>query len=163
MLPLSILGGALIISVGLYLGLSSRAAPPTPATSAVQSPTGTATTAAPTADPYRAPDAPPQPASSVRPISASQAEAEKAIASLRKEITDHCWAPHKGDDGIPKKLKFIYSGSFDATGIEVARGLSEERGAVWGPVSTCARDLKMNLKIPAPGTVLNVTIPFEVP
>jgi hypothetical protein len=105
----------------------------------------------------------PAPAASVRPRAVAQADAAKAIESLRQTIKTRCFDPHKNDPGAPATVKLTYSGVFDGQGVEIARGLSDTRGAYFAPVSKCARELPLDLKIPPPGANIQVEIPFEVP
>jgi len=168
MTPASILVGAAIIALGLYFGLRARA----PATTAPSAPSPTSPSAEPSgsaapvssesARPPKSADAP-APVVSVQPRSVAQADAAKAIESLRQTIKLRCFDPHKSDPGAPPSVKFTYSGGFDAQGVEVARGISDMRGAFFAPVSKCARELPMDLKIPPPGANVSVEIPFEVP
>lgn len=85
------------------------------------------------------------------------------IAALAQRTSKECYAPLKGQPGTPPKVKFVYSGSFDPTGKEVARGISEDREANSTKVAACLRAFKMDLEIPPPGQYVNVTVPFEVP
>ena len=168
MTPASILAGSAIIALGLYFGLRARApaaalpsSPPAQIPSAEPS-SSAAPVSSESAPPPKGADAP-APAVSVRPRSIAQADAAKAIESLRQTIKIRCFDPHKNDPGAPASVKFSYSGGFDAQGVEVARGLSDTRGAFFAPVSKCARELPMDLKIPPPGANISVEIPFEVP
>lgn len=168
--PHAILVGSVVIAAGLYFGLRRDAVPP-PAPSA--NPTGTAAASVaptnsaaviPTTSPLdSSPPASPPPASSARPQTAIDADVAKAIAALAQRTSKECYAPLKGQPGTPAKVKFVYSGSFDPTGKEVARGISEDREANSPMVAACLRAFKMDLEIPAPGQYVNVNVPFEVP
>jgi hypothetical protein len=166
--PASILVGSGIIALGLYFGLRARA-PTAISPGAASPPSRSAEPSASDAPPSSESAAPPKradapaPPASVRPRSVAEADAAKAIESLRQTIKTRCFEPHKNDPGAPKSVKLNYSGGFDAQGVEVARGLSDTRGAYFAPVSKCARELPMDLKIPAPGVSISVEIPFEVP
>ncbi|MFO0617302.1 MAG: hypothetical protein U0414_32195 [Polyangiaceae bacterium] len=162
-----------MIAMGLYLGLrrDPPSAPSTPPTTAAAPPTASgapASSAAPpasTAAPAIAPSAAPAPSSapSARAKDEVDADVAKAIEQLKQRTAKECYAPVKGQPGVPATVKFIYSGSFDPKGDEVARGISEDRTATAPKVAACLRAFKMDLKIPAPGAYVNVNVPFEVP
>ena len=164
-IPLSILVGSLIVATGAYLGLREHAtasplsSPTSPTASLTPFPTGTALEPfIPSASARVAPSALPAP-SNVE----TGAEVKKAVEDLRKQIVKSCWVPHEHDKEIPKHLKLIYSGAFDAAGNEIGRGLSDSREAYYLPLSTCARSLPMNLRIAAPGKNISVAEPIEIP
>lgn len=172
--PIAIVVGAIIISLGLYFGLHRDAAPPASAPSASAGsapivPVSSASAAAVASTTAPRPDAstPPSPSATADASARSKAtidsDVAQAIEKLKQRTVKECWLPLKGQPGLPAKVKFVYSGSFDPTGKEVARGISEDREANAPKVSACLRSFSMELTIPAPGQYVNVNVPFEVP
>lgn len=165
--PHAIFAGSIVIAVGLYFGLRRDSPPP-----ALPPPAPTtSSTAAPASS--VSPAAPPLPPSVVPPVAVTapsaraqptiDADVAEAIERLKQRTVKECWRPHAGEPGMPPKVKFIYSGSFDPSGVEVARGISDDRAANSPKVSACVRAFKMDLTIPPPGAYQNVNVPFEVP
>lgn len=170
--PHAILAGSVVIAIGLYLGLR-REPPPRESMSAPASTTTppTSSDGGPSAAPQPSvaplPSALPTPTPSLAPSARAQttidADVAHAIETLKQRVVRECWTPHVGEPGMPPKLKFVYSGSFDPSGVEVARGISEDRVAQSAKVAACLRGFKMDLAIPPPGAYQNVNVPFEVP
>lgn len=163
--PHAILGGSVIVAIGLYFGLRREPPPaaPPPSSSTAALAVSSSSAAPFPAVPSSAVPVAPAPTPSARADAAIDEDVAKAIEELRARAAKECWAPHKSDPGVPSKVKLVYSGSFDAGGTEVARGLSEDRAAAAPVVAACIRAFKMDLKIPAPGRYVNATVPFEVP
>ncbi len=157
--PLSILGGSAIIALGIYFGLrerpvivgttgaSSSASAASPSASAAPTGSAVATTSAP----------------AVAPSAVVDGEVKKATSALAKTMSERCYAPHANDKEIPKHIHIIYSGTFDAAGKEVARGISDSREDAYPPVSRCLRELPMDLAIAPPGRSVNVIEALELP
>jgi len=164
-----------VIAIGLYLGLRRDPAPlPAPSASTpapVASPGASLGSTTPTVLTPGATLTTPTPVTSNTPVVAPSARVQadvdadvaKAVESLKQRVVRECWAPRKAEPGMPAKVKFVYSGSFDPAGVEVARGISEDRVASSPKVAACLREFKMDLAIPAPGAYVNVNVPFEVP
>ncbi|NUO47893.1 MAG: hypothetical protein HOV80_03455 [Polyangiaceae bacterium] len=152
----------MIVAVGAYLGLRERGSPEvsTPTATVVST---TAPTATPTssAAPARAPEGiPPQPVPSVTPelIKASSSSASNAIEKHRKHLVEKCWNPSAKTDPEPKSVTYTLELTFDAEGKQIARGLSEPRGASRPAVPQCLQTELPNLTIDPPG----VSVAFKV-
>lgn len=149
------------MAAGAYLGLRERsAAPVAPVATASAAPSGSSDRDRASASPTSAPGP-----SAPTPLSNAETDAEvkKALADLHGQIMKSCWTIHEHDKEMPKHLKLIYSGAFDADGREIGRGLSDSRDGYYLPLSTCARALPMNLRIRAPGKTFSVTEAIELP
>ena len=177
--PASILVGAGVIAIAIYFGLrqspgsdlagstSGRAkestktdAERTGSPSSGSSPNGqvqTKTTVVGTTATSTSSSAASKPEAGIDP------DVGQALSALRDRIKRECYLPFKDDPEMPKRLKFIYSGSFDAQGIEVGRAISDSREGYFEPSSLCVRKLPMNMTIPASGALKNVQQPIEVP
>jgi hypothetical protein len=177
-IPISILLGCALIGAGLFFGLRERpvAAPPTPAAAEA--------TEEPDAPPRPAPSAPSAPAAppatqAALPIPAGFAlgppaapkaiqeaatkDATAALEALRKKLVKACWAPAVAKEPTPARSKYLYQMTFDPSGKEIARGISETRDESRPDVARCLREQPMGLTIPPPGAVVAVDVTLHLP
>lgn len=183
--PVAIVLGAVIIALGLYLGLRSKG---DRGARLVQTGAGVQTHAPDTGrlgsslamqPPGRHPrgrvaTTPPRSgAGSVRAGIAVRGDralkarvtkdATRALEALRSNLVKTCWAPAARKQPQPPKALYLYNMSFSAEGVELGRGISEIRGKSRADVANCLRRQRLGLKIPPPGRVVSVTVPLTLP
>ncbi|MBL9100609.1 MAG: hypothetical protein JNL82_06615 [Myxococcales bacterium] len=154
---------ALPISVVLAGGLVAAALvltrPPAP-------PATTAQAAAPAAEPPTpppsvAPPVVPQETPEVR--ARGQDNAARALEAYRARFVEQCWAPAAARQPEPRRLPLTFNLSFSPDGALTGLGISEDRQVQRPEVGTCLRGIEVELKIPAPGVMLMVEVPFTLP
>jgi hypothetical protein len=151
--PASILLGCGLIAAALYFGLR-------------HGPSSTASAPAVVASP--APPAPPAltaaATASEPPPSALAAIRAAMLAEKERVFKPKCWQPAIAKAPEPARSSYSISTSFDATGKEVMRGVSELRDVPSRPdVAQCLRGLPMGLTIPAPGQAVTTEVSIEFP
>lgn len=174
--PAAILVGSVIIGAALYLGLQGRAEPPYAAPPSVHAPTR------PEGAPPGAPGPnPPAPLPAAQPALAApgaglapppaaaeirkkvEADAAKALEQLRPHLVKTCWEPSSRKKAEPPRAKYIFNVSFDPSGKEIARGISEVRGMERPDAAQCLRGEPLSLQIPPPGQHIGVDVELMLP
>ncbi|WP_437738031.1 hypothetical protein [Sorangium sp. So ce1335] len=154
--PAAILLGSVFIAAGLYFGLQ-RAAPP-----------GSAA-AASTEEP-----APRQPAPRAAPagtVAASpgelqkrvEADAIKALEARRTLFVKQCWEPSLKKSATPARARYLFNMTFDESGKEIARGISEVRGMDRPDAAQCLRMIPLGIAVPPPGARVAVEVEMILP
>ncbi|WP_437563927.1 hypothetical protein [Sorangium sp. So ce542] len=181
MTPAAILLGSVVIATGLYLGLQrpapSSAPPPAGAEAAaasVKAPPAPAD-AQPPSQPHAAP-ADAQPPSQPHPAPAAappalrrelhkrvEADAVKALEARRPQFLKQCWEPSVRKNPAPPRAKYLFSMTFDESGKEIARGISEVRGMERPDAAQCLRMIPLGIGVPPPGTRVAVEIEMVLP
>lgn len=171
--PRAILLGAFVIGAFAYAGLRDRSTPPpltvTPATPAAPStPLGTAATGAAAQSVAVTPAVvSAEPAPSVAPLrdrAALEVAVGKALAEHLPSIKQACWKGRPGE----ARVRLMMNVSFDPTGAQIARGLSEPRlpdhQRVWlAGLGQCITEKLPPLSIDPPGANVQVEIPIDFP
>ena len=89
--------------------------------------------------------------------------ARAQLESVRPQLLSQCW-PAGGLGRGREKARITFHLTFDAAGREVARGISEDRGAPAGSFARCLRTLPIgSLAIPAPGARVGVRVALNYP
>lgn len=126
------------------------------------------TSAAALPDPHAAPTAPP----AVAPAAPKARAAPEVVARVREdlgrrleaarpELAERC-VPERRRGGPPARVTFNVT--YDASGREIARGISEDRRAPAPEVAACLRELPIgSLAVPAPGAVVGVRALLTLP
>lgn len=164
LIPGSILLGSIFIAIGLFLGLSERSAPieTPPQPGQRQSEAAVEPEVPQTYAPTRQqePTNPPQDVYVVaeKQIIAALAEAKTSL------FIPKCWTPIVEQTPEPAQSHYSINMTFNAAGVEIARGISELRDTDSRPdVANCLRLLPIGLKIVAPHTTVAVTLPLDFP
>lgn len=160
LVPAAILAGFAMVAIAVYFGL--KGAPARPPVQ-VASPAPTSAALEPPPRPAALPLGPPEPPSALR--EAVEADAKKAVAAERSAtFVTRCWAPAIAAKPQPAASRYSLQMTFDATGKEIARGLSEIRGVDSRPdVAQCLRGLPIGLTVPARGATVQVTLELSFP
>lgn len=166
MTPAAILLGSLIIAAGLYLGLQrpapSTAPPPasveTAAASVVRAPPAPADAPAPS-QPHPA-RAAATPAELYKRV---QVDAARALEARRSLFVKQCWEPSLRKSATPPRAKYLFNMTFDESGKEIARGISEVRGMERPDAAQCLRMIPLGIGVPPPGTRVAVEIELILP
>ncbi|WAS96680.1 hypothetical protein [Nannocystis punicea] len=145
-----LLAGALI-GLGLFLGLRSLA------------PGGLA--AAPGGPPPAAPPAPasPPPQPPALDLATAQRHAANALAYHRDALRQDCYLPAVAGEATPPTVLLEFNYTFDAEGLQIARGAVETRGASRPEVTQCVLAKLPPLRIPRPGQLVTATLPLSFP
>lgn len=123
--------------------------PPSAATAAEAAPVQPATTS-----PVRA-----------TPEQVAQATAETAalLEASREELKRRCW-PAAGLPGGPSEALVTFNVTFDATGREIARGLTEDRRARAPGLASCLQRLPLGtLRVSPSGANVGVRVALRLP
>ena len=171
--PTAILLGSGLIAAGLYFGQQRHQDPRSPPPSA-PSPDlpGAATPAAPATRAPVAPGpaaAPPQLSSQppLEPPAAPRDEvarrASAALEAQRALLVERCWKPAVAKVPEPTSTKLTLSLSFDAEGLQIGRGVVEDRATSRADVTACVLSTLQPLSIPPPGAGAFIEIPFSLP
>ncbi|WP_437767443.1 hypothetical protein WMF27_19115 [Sorangium sp. So ce281] len=168
MTPAAILLGSLFIAAGLYLGLQRPPPPALPSasveTSAARAGALPATAGAP------APSLPvPRPApAGASPLTSElykrvEGDAARELEARRSLFVKQCWEPSLRKNPAPARARYIFNMTFDASGNEIARGISEVRGMDRPDAAQCLRMMPLELIVPPPGTRVSVEIEMTLP
>lgn len=169
MTPAAILLGSLFIAVGLYLGLQrpapSAGAPPASVEAAAASMRAPPVPAADAPSPSRprpAPAAAPpeQPGALYKRV---QADAIRALEARRPLFVKQCWEPSLSKSPTPARAKYLFNMTFDESGKEIARGISEVRGMERPDAAQCLRLIPLGIGVPPPGTRVAVEVEMILP
>lgn len=169
MTPAAILLGSLFIAAGLYLGLQRPPSAPALPSVSVEAPTARAgALPAPADDP--APSLPvAHPASAgASPLTSElhkhvEGAAAKELEARRSLFVKQCWEPSLRKNPAPARARYIFNMTFDASGNEIARGISEVRGMDRPDAAQCLRMMPLGLAVPPPGTRVSVEIEMTLP
>lgn len=156
MTPAAILIGSVIIAAGLYLGMQRAAPPPLAPATAVE------VTPAPATSP-RAVVPPTRPVALTDLRRRVEADAAKALEARRADFVQRCWEPSRRKNPAPPAAKYIFDMSFDESGKEIARGISEVRGMDRPDAAQCLRMLPLGINVPAPGAHVGVEVEMILP
>ncbi|WP_437910361.1 hypothetical protein WME95_21550 [Sorangium sp. So ce327] len=169
MTPAAILLGSLFIAAGLYLGLQ-RPPPPPALPSASVEPSTARAGALPATAGAPAPSLPvPHPASvGASPVTSElykrvEGDAAKGLEGRRSLFVKQCWEPSLRKNPAPARARYIFNMTFDASGNEIARGISEVRGMDRPDAAQCLRMMPLELVVPPPGTRVSVEIEMTLP
>lgn len=139
------------VATGIYLGLRPR--PPETTAPMV------ATAVAP---PGALPPAPPI-ASREQVI----ADARRALEAERPALVEACARgparPSGGPAPAPSIVKYVFSFSFDASGVQLGRGMTEDPSTPSPLVTRCVAQQLQPLHIAPPGAPVSVDVPFQLP
>jgi hypothetical protein len=165
---------ALAIAVVVFLaGRWTASEEPATAAERQASPRPAAAAPAPAADPaFPPPSGPPERAvprpaerlaATPQVVGLAAEEARAQLESVRPQLVSQCW-PAGGLGRGREKARLTFHLTFDAAGREVARGISEDRGAPAGSFARCLRTLPIGaLSIPAPGARVGVRVALNFP
>jgi hypothetical protein len=88
----------------------------------------------------------------------------EVLEQQRPMFVDECWAPSAAKAPAPRKAPYRFSITIDATGREIARGITESRDAYRADVGRCLRSIRdAPIKIPAPGRTVKVDLALTLP
>ncbi|AUX43174.1 hypothetical protein SOCE26_046170 [Sorangium cellulosum] len=183
MTPAAILLGSVIVAAGLYFGLQRPAHPPAPtpsraeaspavveASPAVAEASPAVAEASPAAaevevmaPPPRRAAADPSPSLPSERYGRVAEDAARALEARRSDFVKSCWAPSLKKRPAPARAKYIFSMSFDESGKEVARGISEVRGMERSDVAQCLRMIPLGINVPPPGMRAAVEVEVILP
>lgn len=148
--PLALVAGGAFIGLGLYFGLAARGRAP----SAERAVPSTATSETEDATPAPTANADPQ---------RVQAAAIAALAELRPKLIEACWNPAVAERPEPATARWTWDSTFDPSGKEIARGISDVRGAERPDVAACLREQPLGMQIAPPGVIARVELELVLP
>jgi len=172
---MAILAGSALIALSVYLGLRARPAAVVPSSGvAAATADGNASTlpgalSAPSAAP--APTPPSGAAAGfamqmggANPAGASDVDRDvlAALESQRASLVDKCWKPMTSGDAKVEPANYDVDLSFDEAGREVARGLSERKGATT-TLTQCIYKNSPSLLIPSRRSRVHTRVHFTLP
>jgi hypothetical protein len=86
------------------------------------------------------------------------------LEANRPLFVEKCWKPSAALSKEPPTARYVFSLAFNPAGIEVGRGISEDRKALRPDVGRCLRGLiEPRARITPPGANVNVEVPFTLP
>lgn len=159
LIPASILLGSIILAIGLYLGLSQR--PIVLDRELPSQPSSELATLGPAVEPTA--PTPTTPSPKVYEIAGKQIEL--AINRAKTDLfVPKCWKPIVEAQPEPATSHYTINLTFNADGVEIARGISEIRDTDSRPdVANCLRMLPIGLTIPPPHTPVAMTLALDFP
>ncbi|WP_437786295.1 hypothetical protein [Sorangium sp. So ce1097] len=170
--PAAILLGSVFIAAGLYFGLQ-RAAPPAAAPPPASAVAAAASAKAPPASeaPAPAPSRPAPPAAATGAVAASPgelyrrvaADAMEALEARRQLFVKQCWEPSLKKSPTPARARYLFNMTFDESGKEIARGISEVRGMDRPDAAQCLRMIPLGIAVPPPGARVAVEVEMTLP
>ncbi|WP_437878725.1 hypothetical protein [Sorangium sp. So ce513] len=174
--PAAILLGSVFIAAGLYFGLQ-RAAPPAalpPASAEAAAASAKAPPASEAPAPSPAPRAAATGAAAASPdeLAAASpgelykrvaADAMKALEARRPLFVKQCWEPSLKKSPTPARARYLFNMTFDASGKEIARGISEVRGMDRPDAAQCLRMIPLGIAVPPPGARVAVEVEMTLP
>ncbi len=152
----AILLGSVIIALGLYLGLHRTPAPPPPPSAPVVVDAPRAPPAAP--EPER-----PAPAAAPADRSQVQRQVEAALAQHKKMLADRCLAPSLAKKPEPRAVKYSLNYTFDASGKQIARGMTDNRENGRPEVTQCVLENLPMIEVSPPGQSTPLEVTLELP
>ncbi|MGK3963069.1 hypothetical protein WMF38_02635 [Sorangium sp. So ce118] len=171
MTPAAILLGSLIIAAGLYFGLQQPAPSAAPPPASAEARAASAPAPAETSAAAGAPPQPlPRPAAAV-PSSALPSElyervaadATSALEARRPLFVKQCWEPSLKKNPAPARARYLFNMTFDESGKEIARGISEVRGMDRPDAAHCLRMIPLGIGVPPPGARVAVEVELTLP
>ena len=153
--PAAIFAGCCVIAIGLYMGLSARPIQPLPKKPIA--PPAVLVQAKPSAKPVL------QPRLEKAQIAAAQKAAQQALDSVKAGWIKKCWAPAIAKTPKPDTARWTIDVTFNAAGIEIARGISDIRGSERADVARCLRTLPLDLRIPPQPRSARATLMLTMP
>lgn len=104
----------------------------------------------------------PAPAASANPAQVA-ADAKKAVEATRPALLKKCWETSGAPVSSAASWNAVLNLTFDATGMQIVRGLMVDRSTTRHDVTSCVNDNLPTLKIPAPGAVATAEVPMSLP
>ena len=147
-----------MIAAGLYFGLRDRGAlqaSVAPLEMATRPTAGTILTALPSPIVIT-----PAPAPERSVVAAAGA---RALAAHRDLLLTTCWAPSAAKTKDPPQVKLTLNVAFGPDGKQLARGISETRGALRADVTACVQRELPPLEIDPLGVQVETEIPLTLP
>lgn len=138
-----VLAGGLI-AVGVFLGLRSRA--PSAVHAEAAAPAKVIT-----------------PPIAVAPAGLVVQQASEALAYQRTRLRDVCYRPAAIAAGAALPAAWILNVTFDARGVQLARGMEEQRGTSTPELTRCIGEQLQPLLVPPPGATVMVEVPLRFP
>jgi hypothetical protein len=132
----AILLGSVIIALGLYLGLRRAPEPPPP---------------------------PSVPAAAPADRSQVQRQVEATLAQHRKMLADRCLAPSLAKKPEPRTVKYSLNYTFDASGKQIARGVTDNRENGRPDVTQCVLENLPMIEVSPPGQSTPLDVTLELP
>jgi hypothetical protein len=140
--PVAIVVAGALIGGGLFFGLrASRPEIPTTATS-------------------QSPPPPPAPVASRDKV---LADVNAALEEQRARVVADCWQPAVKVKPEPPTMQVVYTYTFTAQGMQMARGIGVDRATSRPDVVTCLSTAVHPLTIPPPGAPVTVDVTFRLP
>ncbi len=152
----AILLGSVIIALGLYLGLHRTPAPPPPPAAPVVVDAPGAPAAAP--EPER-----PAPAAAPADRSQVQRQVEATLAQHKKMLIDRCLAPSLAKKPEPRTVKYSLNYTFDTSGKQIARGMTDNRENGRPDVTQCVLENLPMIEVSPPGQSTPLDVTLELP
>jgi hypothetical protein len=153
----AILIGSAVIAVGLYFGLRGQreTLPAPPPSVEAQSPHALTPQPSPS----------PSPAAPAAAVDPSQMEKQvlAALEKHRKMLTDQCLKPALAAQPAPATVNYRLNFTFDASGRQIMRGISEDRATARPDVTRCLTDSLPEITIATPGGAAPIEVPFSLP
>jgi hypothetical protein len=153
-MPVAIIAAGALIGLGLFFGLRSQTAGPALPADAASPTTSPVTAPASALLPLPTPPEPPRPG----PATAAAVDTKAVAASLKlaldqhkKMIVEQCLNPSLAKKAEPKTVKLSFNFSLDASGKQVARGVSEDRATSRPEVTQCIQEKLPGLSVAPPG------------
>ncbi|AKT43849.1 hypothetical protein [Chondromyces crocatus] len=164
LIPTAILVGCTIIGAGVFFGLRSQ--PPSPVPSAL--PQASASAPSPQTGPAAQP--PSVPGLGLAPAPVPPAVRQQVVDEMRKQLERQrpdlvktCWTPFAQKQPEPPKAKYLFNSTFDSSGKEIARGISEVEGMERPEAGHCLRSRPMDLQVSPTGHYVGVEVEFFLP
>jgi hypothetical protein len=150
------IGGA-FIGAGLYFGLRARAPEPVIASAPLVAPTTTVASATAVAaeNPGRA--------APTIDVATARAEVVRQLEAVRASLRDQCWAPSLARNPNPDHGSFTFQYTFDASGQQVARGISADQGRTRADAAFCLTGKTPNVTITPQGASVRMTLSLAFP
>lgn len=115
--------------------------------------------------PWGAPDPaapPPAPPARGEVLARATEELARTLETARPGLAERCVPPERRASG--RSARVTFNVTFDATGREIARGISDDRRAPAPEVARCLRRLPLGaLRVPAPGANVGVRVAMTLP
>lgn len=89
--------------------------------------------------------------------------AARALETYRPRFLEECWNPSAAREAEPRRIRLTFNLSFSPEGELIGVGISEDRSDHRPDVGMCLRRIEMHFKIPAPGVMLQLEVPFNLP
>lgn len=140
-IPAAILLGCGMISAALFFGLRARA------------PEMATTVPAPTSAPVTAMPAP----VAITPRETVAAQAQEAVLYQLEGLRARCPA------GAGERYRFTFDVTFDAHGVEVLHGITEDRSNPATGMGLCVSGALAPLRVPPPGVMTMVEVSLSLP